>query len=1081
SYKEKIANNEKEFKERIKKEKEEISRIKKTNEVAKRWTDAETKEKIKEIKEQEAKRLKETIKTQKEKTKAKRTVKELKESITKGSKELSSMLLNPTDKKHIPENFRNELAEFLSYLDFSTDRQGDKRVLDLMKLHYTYLEIQSKSPDADLFTFTDGEVANYNLFDETVSQMMKELNGKRIADMDVFELSYIDTIIKSISTRIKNANKIFLEGRALEISEVVSESLKGLKQNADYMGGPANPYFAGMSNMLRMQMLRPVDFFETIGLSNIYSGLRKSYDDYIDKITIAKDFIENNILNDKQLLNQINDEKLYEFQLENGQTISLTKGQLLTLYNTNKREQARGHIYGFGIKPADAVVKSKEIDKQGNPTWKVGLKRTVHYSPTQVTINDVNNMINSLSEKEKQFADNIMNFFNTYSKDWINETTLRLYGYEKATAENYFPIFTDSNFLDTNFDVFKIDPTINNWGSLKATQTGAKNAIIIKDILDIFTEHVSKSAMFGSFAESVDATKRVINYKSMQDGSIKDIMDTKFGHIAFDYLKNFMFDVQAGMRTEKSPAMVTELMKMYKASVIGANLRSVVQQPTAITKTLAYIDPKYLTTGIFNKSDAEEMYKYSRIARYKHWGFSNMDIGRDLKSIMLNERALTDWAFEGLQVADDVTWGKIWNACKLEIADKYPELLDNKDDYLKAVANRFDYIIDKTQVVDSVFHKADVLRQKDGMWKVGTAFMSEPTSNYSMFISALYDYKKTKSEESLKQLRRSTTSMLLTGFNTALTCTLYDMLWRNLKLVDDDDDDEAFLTKLWKNYIDQFASMIPFLKDVISYFEGYKVERMEYQGIARFVSANTKLMDYCKAVLSNEDSMKANTLPVLIKNEIASFCDMIGIPVNDTLREIDSAINVGLAGTKNYSLFYSYNTLQYNPEYSTNKSKFMDILWDAYKNYKKTGDSSDFYFIKNDLEERYGYSEKYIQDSLKNREIKDIQNNKDLQKSYKEYIKTGDSTKITKEVNDLIESGKNVKIINKALENMKKTENKSDVNMDIKYPTPEKAAKAYAKGDVDLANQIANALLEKDYTRDEIINEVNAALEKYRK
>lgn len=552
-------------------------------------------------------------------------------------------------------------------------------------------------------------------------------------------------------------------------------------------------------------------------------------------------------------------------------------------------------------------------------------------------------------------------------------------------------------------------------------------------------------------------------------------MDTKFGHVAFDYLKNFMFDVQAGIRTDKSPGWWTTLMKNYKSAVIGANIRSVAQQPTAYTKALTYMDPKYLVNGITTKSVRDEMYKYSRIARYKHWGFSNMDIGRDLRSIMLDERKLTDWAFEGLQFADDFTWGKLWNAVKLEIADTRPEITDNEE-FMKAVADRFDYIIDKTQVVDSVFHKADVLRQKDSAWKVATAFMSEPTAAYSMLASSVKQYNKNKTQDNMKQVYRTFSSVGLTMINTATVCTLVDLFWRKIDLLPDDDKDKWYMTWL-NNILDQITGLLPGVKELGQIIMGYEPSRMEWQGVIKAWNAISALGDYVSSLASGDDSVRKNTLPVLIKNVVASIADLNGIPANDLLRELDSAANATLKVTKDYKTYYAYTKTQLSPEYSTNKSKYMDILWEAYKRYKETGDKSDFEFIKDDLENEHGYSEKYIQDSLKKRDIKDVQSNKGLESAYKDYLKTGDDSKLTKEIDSLLEEEKSNSVINKALENIKKEVTGEDTEKAIKYPTPEKIAKALKAGDKDLANSIANALIDKDWTKEEVMRAVDKLMD----
>ena len=71
---------------------------------------------------------------------------------------------------------------------------------------------------------------------------------------------------------------------------------------------------------------------------------------------------------------------------------------------------------------------------------------------------------------------------------------------------------------------------------------------------------------------------------------------------------------------------------------------------------------------------------------------------------------------------DMLNWAQIWEACKLETKAKGL----TGEEMLNAAALRFRDVIDRTQVVDSIFHRTEWSRSKSGMVKQATAFMSEP-------------------------------------------------------------------------------------------------------------------------------------------------------------------------------------------------------------------------------------------------------------------------------------------------------------------------------------------------------------------
>ena len=68
-----------------------------------------------------------------------------------------------------------------------------------------------------------------------------------------------------------------------------------------------------------------------------------------------------------------------------------------------------------------------------------------------------------------------------------------------------------------------------------------------------------------------------------------------------------MVDLQGGIRTESGSPVVTGLIRKAKRAVLGLNLRTIIQQPTAIVRASALIDIDYLIKGVAMKSDKAEM------------------------------------------------------------------------------------------------------------------------------------------------------------------------------------------------------------------------------------------------------------------------------------------------------------------------------------------------------------------------------------------------------------------------------------------------------------------------------------------
>jgi len=653
--------------------------------------------------------------------------------------------------------------------------------------------------------------------DPYIAEALEMLHNKRMADMNLQEIELLRDIVGYFENMVKTYNKAFLGEKWVDISGRSTAIIQDLNTD-NPMTESAYGAIVHFKNMMNWGMFNPQSFFERMGVNfnSLYDDFRKALDVKIMNTKIAQDYMKN-LLKGSTIKSWTGKKaEIKSIRLEGGDTIELTQAQLMSFYLLMKREQARGHIFGLGVKAAPIVAVNnkgiKYVKKQ--------------FEPVKITLNDAAKLIGTLTKEQRRIADGIGKFMNTYSKQWVNEATLQNYGYELAKEENYFPIKSDKDFLKSDFDNTNLDPTFTSMGFLKATVKGAGNAIILEDVFDAFTEHADKSATYNAFVGITESMMKIVNYKT-ENSSIKQSMNKKFGIQAFNFLKKFMVDLQGGLRTEGGSPLVNAMIRINKRTVLGLNVRTIVQQPTAIIRAAALIDPKYLIKGVAIKGDKAEMLQYAPIALWKSWGYFNLDTGRTMKDIILDTTPVLDKQYAGIQIADDITWTKIWNAVKLEIADTEPGLKGKE--FFDAVNYRFSEIIDKTQVVDTVMHRSDAMRQNDSSWKYLTAFMSEPTKSYNLLLNAVEKYNSNKTPKNKKALTRTISAWTATMLVNTLIISLVDM-WRRKE-----NDDETLKEKWLDNLLNDVTGYVPLVRDIYSLFEGYSVKRMEYNGIERIV------------------------------------------------------------------------------------------------------------------------------------------------------------------------------------------------------------------------------------------------------
>lgn len=810
---------------------------------------------------------------------------ELRGKIERHCKQLSKKLLDPNEKQNIPDPLRTPVAELLDAINLESEysvnpdtgkRQKDadgiptKRSLAFLDLRAAYQKIIDEGSEMTI--------------DPDLMDSIDEIAGWRtvkIAEMEQSELQTIWNVLRAVEKSISDAGKLHRQGRfktVSELAEALRQAEEGRKSKANFNG-----LLGSMDQLLNMEMLAPRDYFHALGEGGdaIWKELRKSFDTKVRDIREISDFTRK--LRGDTDISKWSGRKatIQTFETSDGE-IQMTPAQVMSLYLLMKRPQAVDHVLKGGIKQT-------ELRK--------GIKTIEATAPVHVSYEDVGKILASLTDEQKRIADGLGEFMSTTLSDWGNETSMELYGYKKFNEEHYFPIQSDKNYTTQELGEDGLDTRVKKKGWTKATVKGASNAVIVGDVFDVFTKHADEMSTYHAFLGTLEDMGRVFNFKYKDEfgavnGSVKQTIDHMMGKGGQDYYKTLFGNLNTGIRPESD--LASSMLGRYKAAKVGGNLRVIVQQPTSIVRAIAVIDPKYLGKAAFAKRDADEMRQHSSVAQWKDWGFYQLDIGRQMKSILMDDATklerFNEFLMKGASAADTVTWATIWNACKVEIEETKPHLQKDSKAYFKAVSKRFDEIIDRTQVVDSVLHRSQIMRDPSGLKKMYTSFMAEPTKTYNLLHSTGLDLMNAKKgtperKTAEKAFARATMSVLLSTAATAAAAAIVDAMR--------DDEDETFREKWRKHTGENFlesinpASWVPLLKDFVSITQGYDVKRADMSLISDVVNAGRKL----DRALSGEGKVSVAAASAQF---IARAAELFGVPAYNIKRDAAGILNTAL-------------------------------------------------------------------------------------------------------------------------------------------------------------------------------------------
>lgn len=825
----------------------------------------------------------------------------MRERIKKNANGIISYFNTNTDKKHVPEALKDSVAKFITSIDFVSERANPDSNATMAwreSLNQMYRKLSDRNAAVegnyeDIFNaLMDQADGNKSTLLSDMSDFINANENVRITDMNANQLKQLDELITRLKRTITTVNQLYVNKRTNDARKLGADTIAELDQKKDKKLH-ANRTVQAVENLLDVNMMDARSYFYRLGdtAGSIYDGLRTAFNDRVWLLKEAQTYMENALdgINTKNWTGD--NAKVHTFMIR-GKELQMTTAQIMSLYELRKRNQALLHMKVGGIRPKDITTAKKNVDISKSKLGKEVISRV---KPIQLTEYDIDHVICSvLTPEQIKIADAMQQFMANNCADWGNKTTMMMNGYKRFGVKSYFPIKVDRNSVDTR-DQTAYWATQNN-SFTKQTRERAANALIVDDIFDVFTKHVTDMATYSTFTAPLSDAMKWFNHRNVEfDGdiaadtdSVQRQIELTYGKEYLEYFKKLIKDINAESVNGIESQIASTLVSKMKAASVGGNLRVAIQQPTAYIRAAAVMNPKYMAQAVFKKSAMKKAKENSAITQWKSWGYFETSIGQSMKSVITGQQSLKENIVEKsmilAQLGDDVTWGYLWNACEAEIKDKHPDVKYDSKEFIKMVADRFDEIVDQTQVVDSVLHRSQIMRSQDKLVQMATAFMAEPTKSYNLLVNAVRDASEKKSKSSMKRLGRVVTAYTATQVINAAIVAVIDAT-RDLE-----DDDKTF----WDKYIENLKgnivdnmnpiSMIPFAKDIVSIFQGYDISRLDMQGISKLYAGANNMRKY----ITDPDYREKHTFYDVAKETARGVSLVTGIPGFNVLRDIES-------------------------------------------------------------------------------------------------------------------------------------------------------------------------------------------------
>lgn len=409
--------------------------------------------------------------------------------------------------------------------------------------------------------------------------------------------------------------------------------------------------------------------------------------------------------------------------------------------------------------------------------------------------------------------------------------------------------------------------------------------------------------MYHAFVLPLEDFNRIFNYNSpKQEGqpsvSVKGTIQSAYTPAAVDYVKQLITDLNGGAVTDPRETFAKAMTSKFKKAKVMASLSVIIQQSSSIGRAFALIHPSYFhptKDGMNHRQLWEELKQYAPVAIIKEMGYFDTGMGRSTIDYIKRKKysgfkevakaLVTDSNFRDEIIAwgpawvDELTWCAIWNAVKRETKARHTELTPGSEAFLKVAGERFTEVVTKTQVYDSVLARSANMRSKSGLMNMVTSFMAETTTSINMLEDALIKATRGDKRYAARAIASVAVSIIL---NNALVSLVYAGR--------DDDEDETYAEKYMQSFVSNMLDDInpvtyyPYLKDMWSLLQGYKVERADMSLVGDLTDAMKQLVH---AYVSEDGDV-----PKAWWNLTDSVVNIAGFPLQNIRREIVGANNL---------------------------------------------------------------------------------------------------------------------------------------------------------------------------------------------
>ena len=746
---------------------------------------------------------------------------ELKRSIRNNAAQLRQMLLRPKPGKYVQQSLIVQAAEVAKLADMAVLNETAVKSLTRLENAISKTMGTKENPSSIAYDWEKTGVPNMiaalrtSLMDskdekiarlkqqleetaalpdsdkseqlrDRLRQRIRETENRTYLPMTVDQLRMLKAITASTLHIIRTENKTLSLARAEEVDGMAMKAAREVLNSEGNGFGEKFEKAKGAMNRYQLDMLGGTRMFRRLGGYTKNGQMEKLGQMLNDgqrrqtEILVEGESLFANVTG-KEHLKEVEafagpGAELVDIGLKDskGNAVPLNHAQLCSLYMLLRNEDSRHHLMTGGLTLPDAAQYAKgNIERAYQRSQTVMLGTLVNADGVPMADTILQTVQDAMTDYDRNWCKDMEDFFGRYTTNLINETSMKLLGYDRATVKNYYPIAVDRSTLATEIEGVKMDATIEGRGFLKERVKSDK-PILLEECQNVVKRSLRDTAAYAGLAAPIRDVQRVLNSTvetAEGIGVLKDkIIGEKWGKETVSYINDLLTDLQT-TRRKRSSTMSRALDRMrgnYAGAILTVNPGVAIAQAASLptagavlgADTMAAVLPfvknfsgkqrAAVEAEIRQHGDALLQY---RLRGTKRGEMSSIGAHKNLVAKASEAMpAVTGW----ITGMDEITVAALWEGAKRYVEHHAAEFSEGaaekgSEAYWEAVNKMYQRVIEETQPNYTTMQRAGIQRSDNEFVKTLTMFTTQRFQNYGILADAVGDYKAQKARYAADQ------------------------------------------------------------------------------------------------------------------------------------------------------------------------------------------------------------------------------------------------------------------------------------------------------------------------------------------